>query len=81
MFYGVQGVEIQDTDRVSFYNTSEVQEVVERVKELYDGWPPQWGPRQAKDIGVVVGLVYYDIIFIVGLVYYYYHLHSWLVGV
>jgi hypothetical protein len=44
--------------RVSFYNTSEVQEVVERVKELYDGWPPQWGPRQAKDIGVVTP--YYD---------------------
>lgn len=58
MFYGVQGVEIQDTDSVSYYNTSEVQEVVERVKELYDTWPSQWGPRQAKDIGVVTP--YYD---------------------
>lgn len=58
MFYGVQGVEIQDMDSVSFYNTSEVQEIVERVKELYDTWPSQWGPRQAKKIGVVTP--YYD---------------------
>lgn len=53
MFYAVQGVEIQDKDSISFYNMSEVQEVVERVHELYLNWPAEWGERNAKAIGVV----------------------------
>ena len=58
MFYAVQGVEVQDGDSISFYNTSEVQEIVERVQELYNQWPTQWGERKAKEIGVVTP--YYD---------------------
>lgn len=57
-FYAVQGREMQDTDSTSFYNLSEIQEIVERVEELYHNWPEEWGTRQAKDIGVVTP--YYD---------------------
>ncbi|XP_061191305.1 helicase with zinc finger domain 2-like [Saccostrea echinata] len=53
MFYAVQGVEIQDSDSISFYNMSEVQEVVERVQELYANWPAEWGEKNPKTIGVV----------------------------
>ncbi|XP_033763482.1 LOW QUALITY PROTEIN: helicase with zinc finger domain 2-like [Pecten maximus] len=52
-FYAVQGREMQDRDGTSFYNLSEIQEIVERVEELFHSWPQEWGPRQAKDIGVV----------------------------
>ncbi|XP_022318175.2 3'-5' exoribonuclease HELZ2-like isoform X3 [Crassostrea virginica] len=53
MFYAVQGMEIQDSDSISFYNMSEVQEVVERVQELFNHWPTEWGERNPKAIGVV----------------------------
>jgi len=50
-FYTVCGREIQDKDSTSFYNMSEVEELVRRVKELYFSWPErQWGPRNSKDI-------------------------------
>ena len=52
-FYSVQGVEVQDSDKVSFYNLSELQEIVERVEELYNNWPEEWGLKQAQNIGVV----------------------------
>lgn len=58
MFYAVQGMEIQDSDSISFYNMSEVQEVVERVYELYNRWPTEWGERNPQTIGVVTP--YYD---------------------
>lgn len=58
MFYAVQGMEIQDSDSISFYNMSEVQEVVERVYELYSRWPAEWGERNPQTIGVVTP--YYD---------------------
>ncbi|KAL3877847.1 hypothetical protein ACJMK2_035491 [Sinanodonta woodiana] len=57
-FYGVQGREVQDSDSVSYYNMSEVQEIVERVEELFKNWPEAWGERSAKEIGVVTP--YYD---------------------
>ncbi|KAK3594867.1 hypothetical protein CHS0354_005940 [Potamilus streckersoni] len=57
-FYGVQGREVQDTDSVSYYNMSEVQEIVERVEELFSNWPEAWGECSAKEIGVVTP--YYD---------------------
>ncbi|OWF53235.1 helicase with zinc finger domain 2-like [Mizuhopecten yessoensis] len=57
-FYAVQGRETQDTDSTSFYNLSEIQEIVERVEDLFHNWPHEWGPRQAKEIGVVTP--YYD---------------------
>lgn len=58
VFYSVQGQEVQDENNVSYYNMSEVQEIVERVEELYEKWPEEWGPRVAKEIGVVTP--YYD---------------------
>ena len=58
LFYAVQGREIQDENNVSYYNMSEVQQVVELVDELYDKWPEEWGAPVAKDIGVVTP--YYD---------------------
>ncbi|XP_041364401.1 helicase with zinc finger domain 2-like [Gigantopelta aegis] len=58
VFYAVQGCEIQEADSTSYYNISEIQEVVERVDELYINWPVEWGPRKAEDIMVVTA--YYD---------------------
>lgn len=58
VFYSVQGREVQDENNVSYYNMSEVQEIVERVEELYEKWPEEWGPPAAREIGVVTP--YYD---------------------
>ncbi|XP_052765877.1 helicase with zinc finger domain 2-like isoform X2 [Mya arenaria] len=58
LFYAVQGKEKQSESGVSYYNMSEVQEVVERVDELYQKWPEEWGPPTAREIGVVTP--YYD---------------------
>lgn len=52
-FYCVHGCEVQESDGISYYNTSEVQEIVERVEQLYNTWPSEWGQKSAKDIGVV----------------------------
>lgn len=50
-FYSVFGREVQDGNSTSFYNMSEVQEVVRRVGELRDCWPTsQWGHRDDRDI-------------------------------
>ena len=49
-----QGREVQDGDSTSYYNSAEVQEVVDRVEELYDMWPHrEWGERRAEHIAVV----------------------------
>ena len=58
MFYTVQGREIQDETSISFYNMAEVWEIVERVDFIYQNWPEEWGPVNAKEIGVVTP--YYD---------------------
>jgi superfamily I DNA and/or RNA helicase len=52
-FYSVQGREVQDDNSISYYNMSEVQEVVDRVDDLFDKWPEEWGTPSAKEIGVV----------------------------
>lgn len=57
-FYAVQGREVQDENSISYYNMSEVQEIVDRVDYLYDKWPEEWGQQNAKEIGVVTP--YYD---------------------
>jgi len=50
-FYAVFGREVQDKNSTSFYNMSEVEELVRRVKELHDCWPErQWGTRDSRDI-------------------------------
>jgi superfamily I DNA and/or RNA helicase len=49
-FYAAYGRETQREDGTSWYNWAEVQEVVERVNELYNSWPESWGVRDAKAI-------------------------------
>lgn len=52
-FYSVMGQEFQDEDAVSYYNTSEIHEVTERVAELCNNWPSEWGERKLQEVGVV----------------------------
>ncbi len=52
-FYMAQGREMQDPDSTSYYNPAEIEETVDRVEELYDNWPEEWGERRADAIGVV----------------------------
>ena len=63
-FYTAQGREVQDADSTSYYNMAEVEEVVERVEELYNSWPKEWGPPQASSIGVVTP--YYEQVSVYG---------------
>ncbi|XP_046550029.1 LOW QUALITY PROTEIN: helicase with zinc finger domain 2-like [Haliotis rubra] len=58
VFYVVQGREIQDSDSTSYYNMSEVEEIVERVEDLFNNWPTEWGERAPQEIEVVTP--YYD---------------------
>ena len=51
--YTTHGQEVQDIDSTTFYNMSEVEEIVTRVSELYDNWPKEWGERRADVIGVL----------------------------
>ena len=49
-----QGKEVQEPDSTSYYNAAEVQEVADRVEELYESWPAsEWGERRAEHIAVV----------------------------
>jgi len=57
-FFTARGEDIQDTNSTSFYNNSEVYEIVERVAELQKSWPKGWGVRNDTSIGVVTP--YYD---------------------
>lgn len=58
-FYSVFGREVQDSNSTSLYNMLEVDEVVQRVKELCGCWPTlQWGSRDDK--GVLVTAAYSD---------------------
>jgi len=34
----------------SWYNLAEVNEVIERVSELYESWPVEWGQRDAQSV-------------------------------
>ena len=52
-FYTAYGKEIQDPDSTTYCNMAEVEEVVARVVELYENWPPEWGERRPESIGVV----------------------------
>ena len=64
-FYAVCGREVQDKDSTSFYNISEVEELVRRMKDLYSCWPThQWGIRNSSEILVTAAYsdqVKYDI--------------------
>ena len=56
--FTARGEDVQDANSTSFYNNSEVYEVVERVAELQRTWPKAWGTRDEASIGVVTP--YYD---------------------
>ncbi|XP_076459401.1 3'-5' exoribonuclease HELZ2-like isoform X2 [Babylonia areolata] len=53
LFYAVQGREMQEHDSISFHNLAESSEVVERVMELLDNWPQEWGKKAPEEISVV----------------------------
>ena len=50
-FFTSRGEDVQDTNSTSFYNNSEVYEVVDRVSELQKSWPKSWGYRDENSIG------------------------------
>ncbi len=56
--FTARGEDVQDANSTSFYNNSEVYEVVDRVAELQRTWPKAWGMRDDTSIGVVTP--YYD---------------------
>ena len=43
----------QDSDSTSYYNIAEIEEITDRVEELFNNWPEEWGVRKADQIGVV----------------------------
>lgn len=53
VFYTALGKEVQDDSSTSFFNIAEAEEVVERVNDLFNNWPEEWGPRKAEQIAVV----------------------------
>jgi superfamily I DNA and/or RNA helicase len=57
-FYAACGQEMQDQSSTSWYNLAEINEVVERVYDLYQSWPASWGEREAK--AILVTTVYSD---------------------
>ena len=53
-FYTNRGREAQDKENTSPHNWAEANEVLTRVKELYDNWPEDlWDERDARQICVV----------------------------
>ncbi|NXW54855.1 HELZ2 Helicase, partial [Eurystomus gularis] len=53
MFCHVSGMAEKDISMISWHNTSEIIQVVEKVKEIYERWPYEWGDRDLKRICVV----------------------------
>ncbi|KFO93891.1 Helicase with zinc finger domain 2, partial [Buceros rhinoceros silvestris] len=53
MFCHVSGVAERDIAMISWQNASEIIQVVEKVKEIYQRWPEEWGDRDPKKICVV----------------------------
>ena len=53
VFYAALGKEEMEENHASYRNLAEVNEVVKRVKELSDCWPPEWGPKDLNQIAVV----------------------------
>ncbi|NWI63218.1 HELZ2 Helicase, partial [Todus mexicanus] len=53
VFCHVSGVAEKDMSMISWYNASEIIQVVEKVKEIYERWPDEWGVRDVKRICVV----------------------------
>ncbi|NWS70963.1 HELZ2 Helicase, partial [Crotophaga sulcirostris] len=53
VFCHVSGVAERDMSMISWHNTSEIIQVIEKVKEIYQRWPDEWGVRDLKRICVV----------------------------
>lgn len=53
VFYAALGKEEMEENHASYRNLAEVNEIVKRVKELSDCWPPEWGLKDLKQIAVV----------------------------
>ncbi|NXO00991.1 HELZ2 Helicase, partial [Rhinopomastus cyanomelas] len=53
VFCHVCGVAERDMSMISWHNTSEIIQVIEKVKEIYQRWPNEWGDRDLKKICVV----------------------------
>ncbi|NXJ89671.1 HELZ2 Helicase, partial [Corythaixoides concolor] len=53
MFCHVSGVAERDMSMISWHNTSEIIQVIEKVNEIYQRWPDEWGVRDLKRICVV----------------------------
>ena len=56
--FNTKGEDVQDENSTSFYNDTEVYEIVTRIAELQRTWPKSWGHRDENSIGVVTP--YYD---------------------
>ncbi|XP_077192077.1 3'-5' exoribonuclease HELZ2 [Paroedura picta] len=53
MFCHVAGYAEQDASKTSWINSSEVMQVVEKVQEMSEEWPDEWGERDLQRICVV----------------------------
>ncbi|NXX85406.1 HELZ2 Helicase, partial [Urocolius indicus] len=53
VFCHVSGVAERDMSMISWHNSSEIIQVTEKVKEIYQRWPDEWGDRDLKRICVV----------------------------
>ncbi|XP_067410120.1 3'-5' exoribonuclease HELZ2 isoform X2 [Emydura macquarii macquarii] len=53
MFCHVPGSTERDMARTSWYNVSEIMQVIEKVQEMHQKWPEEWGARDMKRICVV----------------------------
>lgn len=53
MFCHVPGVAERDMSMISWHNASEITQVVEKVEEIYQRWPHEWGAQDQKRICVV----------------------------
>nr|XP_056700890.1 helicase with zinc finger domain 2 [Euleptes europaea] len=53
MFCHVAGSAERDASKVSWINTSEVMQVIEKVQEMNEKWPDEWGEHDLKRICVV----------------------------
>ncbi|XP_015917360.2 probable helicase with zinc finger domain isoform X2 [Parasteatoda tepidariorum] len=57
-FFTARGEDVQDCNSTAFHNNAEVYELIERVSELKNNWPAEWGIQDESSIGVVTP--YYD---------------------
>ncbi|XP_050774201.1 helicase with zinc finger domain 2 isoform X2 [Gopherus flavomarginatus] len=53
MFCHVPGSTERDMAMTSWYNVSEIMQVIEKVQEMHQKWPDEWGARDLKRICVV----------------------------